>query len=408
MQAGSPPAPPMGSIGRFQLMERIGAGGFGAVFKAWDPVSEQAVAIKTCTLGIDGHARFFREAELAGGLHHPNITEVYETGMEGETPFIVTELLGGEDLSALIARREPHTLGARRDILLGLADGIDHAHRAGIIHRDIKPSNVRVLEDGRVKIMDFGIAKALGTVTEVTKSGVAVGSIGYMSPEQVCGDPVDVASDIFCLGVLAYELFGFRAPFKSDSLFRTMEMIVKEEPDPLIDVDPGLPPALIAVIEKAMRKKPADRFVSVAEMRDHLAGLPLPGVKGAPGGIATTTRRPTILVIDDDPAVRTALVQILDDEGYRAVGAENGRDALALAGSEAPRLILLDLMMPVMDGWQFLQKWNARVTSDRCPVVLLSGLAFIKDAPGVADFLSKPVDASKVVACVRRLCPAPP
>ena len=404
-EAGRPPASDVGSIGRFQLMERIGAGGFGAVFKAWDPVSERAVAIKTCTMGADGHARFLREADLASGLHHRNITEVYETGMEGDKPFIVTELLGGEDLSVLIARREPPSLAARRDVLLGLADGLDYAHRSGIIHRDIKPSNVRVLEDGRVKIMDFGIAKALGTVTEVTKSGVAVGSIGYMSPEQVCGDPVGVASDVFCLGVLAYELFGFQAPFKSDSLFRMMEMIVKEEPDPLIEVAPGLPPALVAAIEKAMRKKPADRFASVAEMRNHFARIPLPDPNDARGRTPMTTSRPTVLVVDDDPAVRTALLHILDDEGYRAVGAENGRDALALAESEVPGLILLDLMMPVMDGWQFLEKWNAQAPKGHCPVVLLSGLAFIKDAPGVADFLSKPVDGARVLACVRRLCP---
>jgi serine/threonine protein kinase len=285
-EAGRPPPDLSGSIGRYRLMERIGAGGFATVFKAWDPVSERAVAIKACTLGADGHARFFREAELASGLHHPNITEVYESGMEGDKPYIVAELLGGEDLSVLLSRREPPTVRARRDVLLGLADGLDYAHRAGILHRDIKPSNVRVLEDGTVKIMDFGIAKALGAVSDTTKSGFAVGSIGYMSPEQVCGDPLDVASDIFCLGLLAYELFSFRAPFKSDSLFRMMEMIVKEEPDPLIDVAPELPPALVAVVERAMQKKPADRFVSVAEMRDHLAQIPLPG----PGGPAEETR----------------------------------------------------------------------------------------------------------------------
>ncbi|MEX1243210.1 MAG: serine/threonine-protein kinase [Thermoanaerobaculia bacterium] len=286
-EAGLPPGLAVsGSIGRFRLMERIGAGGFGAVFKAWDPVSERAVAIKTCTLGTDGHARFFREAELAGSLHHPNITEVYESGMEGDKPFIVEELLGGQDLSALIARREPQSLRTRLDVLIGLAGGLDYAHRAGILHRDIKPSNVRVLDDGTVKIMDFGIAKALGTAPDLTKSGVAVGSIGYMSPEQVCGDPVEIPSDIFCFGVLAYELFTFRAPFRSDSLFRMLEMIVKEEADPLIDVAPELPTALAAVVDRAMRKKPADRFVSVAEMRDHLAQIPLPG----PGGPAKETR----------------------------------------------------------------------------------------------------------------------
>ena len=117
------------------------------------------------------------------------------------------------------------------------------------------------------------------------------------------------------------------------------------------------------------------------------------------------TERATILVVDDDPVVRTALLQILEEEGYRAVGAENGREALALVESEAPRMILLDLKMPVMDGWQFLEEWNGRPRKVRCPVVLLSGLAFIQDAPGVADFLSKPVDVGKLVACVRRFCP---
>lgn len=118
-----------------------------------------------------------------------------------------------------------------------------------------------------------------------------------------------------------------------------------------------------------------------------------------------TTDRATILVVDDDPVVRTALLQLLDEDGYRAVGAENGQEALALAETEAPRLILLDLMMPVMDGWQFLAEWNGRPRGERCPVVLLSGLAYIHDAPGVADFLSKPVDVAKLVACVRRFCP---
>src|SRR4029450_512483 len=125
------------------------------------------------------HARFFREAELAGALRHPNITEVYESGIEGDTPFIVQELLAGEDLSGLIARREP----ARR-----------------------------------VKLMDFGIARLLGSSTNLTKSGIGVGSIGYMSPEQVSGDPVDERSDLFGLGVPAYELLSFRPPIRTHNL----------------------------------------------------------------------------------------------------------------------------------------------------------------------------------------------
>jgi serine/threonine protein kinase len=381
-----------GTIGSYEIRERIGAGGFATVFKAWDATGNREVAIKACSLGSDMHERFFREAELAGRLHHPNITEIYESGMEGDTPYIVQELLGGEDVSALIARREPTTLSAKIGILLGVAEALDHAHRAGVIHRDVKPSNVRVLEDGSIKLMDFGIAKALGASSNLTKSGVAVGSIGYMSPEQVSGDPVDERADIFCLGVLAYELLSFRPPFKSDNLFRLLEMIVKEDPDPLFDVAPDVPTEVAAVVAKAMEKNPADRFASAAEMRDALSSM-RPAEK----------KSPPILVVDDDAAVREGLVRLLEDEGYRAVGAINGREALTRVRMEMPRLILLDLKMPVMDGWEFLQKWNAIEAGKRCPVVLLSGLSFIRDAPGVADFLSKPVDAGRLLSCVKRL-----
>ena len=154
---------------------------------------------------------------------------------------------------------------------MGIADGLEYAHGQGVVHRDIKPSNVRVLDDGTIKIMDFGIAKSVNASTGVTKSGVAVGSLGYMSPEQVCGDPVDPRTDLFLLGVLAYELLAFQPPFRHDNLFRLMEMIVKEDPDPLIDVAPTVPAGMVAVVEKAIRKRPDERFASAAEMRDAIA-----------------------------------------------------------------------------------------------------------------------------------------
>ncbi len=383
-------------------MERIGAGGFGTVYKAWDAQDHRAVAIKACTLGEDMHARFLREAELAGALRHPNITEIFESGVEGDTPFIVQELLGGEDLSALIARREPVLLASRLSILRGIAEALDYAHRAGVIHRDIKPANVRVLPGGAVKLMDFGIAKALGSVSSITKSGIGVGSIGYMSPEQVSGDPVDERSDVFGLGLLGYELLSFQKPFRNDNLFRLLEMIVKEDPDPLTEVA-DVPPEVAAVVTRAMEKDPAKRFGSAAEMRDALL---LAETTGSRSPASRAARKPApILIVEDDLAVREGLRSLLEDEGYSALVASDGREALALAteGERAPGLILLDLRMPVMDGWQFLEEWRERKPSSRCPVVLLSGLGFIQDAPGVADFLAKPVDAGRLLACVRRL-----
>jgi hypothetical protein len=269
--AGGSAGPSSGTIGKYQIVERIGSGGFGTVFKAWDPDIKRPVAIKSCLLGKEFQARFFQEAELAGRLQHPNITTVYEFGMEGETPYIVQEFLSGEDLSQLIARREPLDVLSRIKILLGIALGLEYAHRSGVMHRDIKPANVRILENRTVKIMDFGVAKVIGAPSVLTGTGVAVGSSAYMSPEQVCGDPVDVRTDIYSFGVLAYELFGYRKPFENENLFRLLEMIVKEDPEPIEKRVPDIPEAISALIRRAMHKSPDERFESMRELRVALA-----------------------------------------------------------------------------------------------------------------------------------------
>jgi len=259
------------TIGKYQIVERVGSGGFATVFKAWDPDIKRFVAVKACTLGPEMHARFFQEAELAGRLHHPNITTVFDSGLDGERPFIVQEFLPGEDLSHMIARREPVELDEKIRLLMGVSLGLEYAHRAGVVHRDVKPANVRVLESGAVKIMDFGIAKAMGAQTNLTGQGIAVGSMGYMSPEQISGDPLDARSDVFSFGVLAYELFSFRQPFRNDNLFRLLEMIVKEQAHPLVDIAPSLPPGIIAVIERAMHKKPEERYETMTDLRHDLS-----------------------------------------------------------------------------------------------------------------------------------------
>ena len=263
------------TIGGYRLLERIGSGGFATVFKAVDPATGGLVAIKICELGEDGHARFFREARLAGGLRHPNIAVVFESGMHGDTPFMVQELLNGRDLSAMILERQPYALEEKRRILVAIAEGLDYAHRKGVIHRDVNPSNVRVLEDGGVKIMDFGIAKTIGSATGMTRAGTAVGTVAYMSPEQVSGGEIGPQTDVFLLGALAYELLAFQPAFRHANLFRLMELILNEDPDPLIDVAPLVPSPLAAVVERALRKPPEDRFESAAAMRDALARVVL-------------------------------------------------------------------------------------------------------------------------------------
>ena len=258
-------------IGKYDVVSRIGGGGFGTVYEGFDPLIQRKVAIKTCEVGnAEIRARTFQEAQLAGRLQHPNITTVYEFGVEGDVPYIVQEFLPGEDLDKVIHGGAPLPIPEKLKILVGVALGLEYAHRAGIVHRDVKPSNIRVLDGNAIKIMDFGIAKSQTEDAEITKTGVAVGSAGYMSPEQICGDPVDHRTDIFSFGILAYELLtGVRA-FRSDSLFKLLEMVVKEEPESISEIAPDVPPEIAEIVYKAMRKDPADRYQTAKELRQAL------------------------------------------------------------------------------------------------------------------------------------------
>jgi serine/threonine protein kinase len=263
-----------GTIGKYEILEKIGSGGFGTVYKAWDPLIKRHVAIKTCEVGSkDLRNRFFREAQLAGGLQHPNITMVYEFGFEGDVPFMVQEFLSGEDLDELIKRGAPLSLQDKLRILIGIVFGLEYAHKAGIMHRDIKPANVRVLDTRSVKIMDFGIAKSVEPADDITQTGITVGSSSYMSPEQIGGDSVDFRTDIFSFGILAYELLSSQKPFSNDNLFLLLEQIVKEPPEPLAVLVPDLPLALVLLVERAMQKKPEDRFQSAKELRNALVSI---------------------------------------------------------------------------------------------------------------------------------------
>jgi serine/threonine protein kinase len=404
-----PPAIPT-RIGRYRIVEKIGSGGFGSVYKAFDDVGGIHVAIKTCDIADPDHrARAFREAHLSQQLRHPNVVGVIETVQEENQPYIVQEFLSGSDLNDLMAAEKPLPLEQKLRILTEVAAGLAHAHEMGIVHRDIKPGNVRVLDDGSVKIMDFGIAKLLDGTTDITKTGVTLGSASYMSPEQVCGDPVGARADIFSWGSMAYELLGGHRPFRHENLFRRLEMVVKEEPEPLAEVAPEVPASVVAVVERAMRKNPSDRFESAADLQKALEkatrGLQRQQDASTGEGIEMTTRASKVLIVEDDEDLSTGLRQTLEEEGYAVETARDGIEALeALSRGEAPSIILLDIMMPRMDGWQFLDAWRSTPATPRIPIVLLSGVGAIPDAPGVADFLRKPVSAEKLLRCVRRYC----
>ena len=291
-------------FGKYEVVELIGKGGFGQVFKGLDPDLKRPVAIKTCSLEQEGmRERFFKEAEIAARLQHPNITTVYDFGKVDGEPYMVQEYLPGEDLDQMIKRRDPISLASKLRFLLQIADGLRYAHSRGVVHRDVKPANMRVLEDGQVRIMDFGIARVMEETQRLTQTGMTIGTAGFLSPEQLLGLEVDGRSDIFSFGVLAYELVAYVAPFKADSISALLYAIAYVDPPPVKEIWPGCPPALAGCLARCLDKDRDTRYQDFSEVMDDLrgvlaslegegvtgAGLAVPGVTapaGEEGGLA--------------------------------------------------------------------------------------------------------------------------
>jgi serine/threonine-protein kinase len=268
--AVSAPCRPGEALGRYRVVEKIGSGGFGAVYRGLDPVLRRDVAIKTCEVAsLEVRARFEREARLAARLRHPLITTVYDFGLEGGVPFLVCEFLEGADLDEVFTRTPDLPLLEKLDILIAVAGALECAHGAGVLHRDVKPGNVRILPDGSVKLMDFGIAKSLllDADEKLTRAGITVGSSSYMSPEQARGEPLDARTDLFSLGVLSYELLAGRKPFRDPDLLRLLEKIVTEEPDPLRSIAADLPSSLAALVHRCLAKDRDARPASAEQVR---------------------------------------------------------------------------------------------------------------------------------------------
>jgi len=258
-------------IGKYEIIEPIGEGGFGMVYKGFDPFIKRHVAIKTCTSpDKELRQRYYREAEIAGRLDHPNIVRIFDFGTQNDTPFLVQEFLAGGDLDLKIEGRQFVPIPERLLYLIHIARGLAYAHDQGVIHRDIKPANIRVLEDGSVKIMDFGVAMLQNTETRLTKDGMAVGTAAYLAPEQVKGNTPDNRSDIFSYGVLAYELLTGDRPFEQDSISATLFSILHDDPRPITLPARVCPESLRHLIERCMSKDPDQRPSHFTEVLENL------------------------------------------------------------------------------------------------------------------------------------------
>ena len=261
----------------------------GVVWKAYDSVLRRFVALKLLGSKIgkthDARERFLREARAAAALQHPNIVTVYDLGEAERQLFIAMELIDGDDLSGLIASREPLALERKLDMVVEMLEGLQYAHERGVIHRDIKPSNVRVKTDGRVKIMDFGIARLQSA--EQTSPGAIVGTPSHMAPEQITNGAITPATDLFAVGCLLYELLSYTRPFAGETVHGVLYQVLTTEPKPLRAAAPSIPAALERVVAKAMNKAPEDRYGSAREMQEALLGIRA----SLSGGSDNTTQR---------------------------------------------------------------------------------------------------------------------
>ena len=273
-------------LGPYEVLALIGAGGMGEVYRARDGRLGREVAIKVLpeTVSADPERlqRFEQEARSASALNHPNIVTIHDVGQTEGTSWIAMELVEGQSLRQLLAAG---ALSLPKTMAIGaqVAEGLGRAHAAGIVHRDLKPENVMVTSDGLVKILDFGLAKPMPgpaddqsqapTAAPQTEAGIVLGTIGYMSPEQATGRPVDYRSDQFALGAMLYEMASGQRAFARPTAVETLSAILKDEPPPLAAVNPGAPEPFDWIVRRCLAKEPEDRYHSTRDLARDLAGL---------------------------------------------------------------------------------------------------------------------------------------
>ncbi|MSP61695.1 MAG: response regulator [Myxococcales bacterium] len=390
--------------GKYTLERELARGGMGAIWVAHDPQLQRRVALKLISpdqLSSEHlRGRFQREAMAVAQLRNPHVVQIYDYGVDNLSPFIVMELLEGEDLETRLGRQKRLALGALIGLLGQAAKAISAAHGAGIVHRDLKPGNLflaRGDSEETLKVLDFGVAAVMSSSAgssglQSTRSGALIGTPHYMSPEQVHDSSgLDHRSDLWSLGVIAYRALTGRLPFPSESVGRVLVQICTEKAPRPSEVAPDLPPALDAFFERALAKDPTARFQTAREMASALAAL---ADAEQPAKIAK------ILVVDDEPAaavlIRQRFRQQIRKGQYEFVFAGTGEEALDQLRRHPDCVVALsDINMPGMDGLTFLSRVGE--VNPVIKVIMVSAysdMSNIRTAMnrGAFDFLVKPID----------------
>ena len=262
-------------LGRYEIIADLGQGAMGTVYKARDPLLDRIVAIKTISLNLpddeiaEYEARFYQEAKAAGQLSHRNIVTIYDIGKSEQLAYMAMEYLEGHELRKLLSEPTAIPIDKALDIAAQVADGLDYAHGRQIVHRDIKPANVMVLNDGLIKITDFGIARMRNNEIK-TMTGMILGSPKYMSPEQVAGKRADPRSDLFSLGVVLYEMLTGTSPFVADNIHGVMYQTLNFTPPAPKSLNPELPEVINYIVAKALAKNIDDRYLRAEDFANDL------------------------------------------------------------------------------------------------------------------------------------------
>jgi serine/threonine protein kinase len=359
-------------VQQYQFTEKLGAGGMGEIYKAQDTRLSRTVAIKVLPSAKSGdpdrRRRFLQEAQAASGLNHPSIITIHDVISEGDTEFMVMEHVQGKTLNDLIPKgglRVPLVI----KYALQMADALSTAHAAGIVHRDLKPANVMVTESGLVKILDFGLAKVtdpgpipdddrtrtIANAAPLTVEGSILGTVSYMSPEQAQGKKVDTRSDIFSFGAVLYEMATGSRAFEGESSLSTLSSILRDEPRPVIEVAPDVPPTLEAVFVRCLRKNPDDRWQNMKEVQGALSALKR---ESDSGSLYTTRMMPPP---STSASPRTGAVSRAPSASYSA--AATGAPSPGLSRNAIVGIAVLAVVLIGGVSWYMVRKQAAQKAS---------------------------------------------
>ena len=446
------------AIGKYQIQGVLGQGGMGIVYRGFDPAIHRPVAVKTITKSALDPAdlqyaltRFRHEAQAVGRLTHPRIAAIYDYGEEIDIAYIVMELVNGQSLFHHMQGQARFGLKEVGELVRQLLDGLGYAHSLGVVHRDIKPSNILINDDGRLKLTDFGIARIESST--LTQVGEIMGSPGYMSPEQFLGVDIDARSDIYSVGVIAYELLCGRRPFTGNNA-EVMRQALNEHPVSPSEHNPQISVQLDWAAQKALAKKQADRFQSAKEFSDafvkgieasirqaerqaapaiadeptqridpklvqaarmlagmqtgQLADAPTQPTQRAPAApapapgpaeVADGGKNARILFVDDEERILTALRSVFRAH-YQVLTATSGAQALELVRKFQPHVVVSDQRMPEMTGVELLRQ--VKETAPASVRLLLTGYSDLAAIVGsvnegeVFRFVSKPWDNEEI------------